>query len=108
METPIFDSMRIISLGTLKNFYSKHPDAETGIKIWIQKTKKANWTKPDDVLTTFNHARPIKNGRVIFNINRNDYRLIVQVNYDRQSLYVCFIGTHADYDQIDPAHVWLY
>ena len=98
--------MRVISTGTLKNYYTKHPETETGIKIWIQKVKKAEWTKPDDILNSFTHARTIGEGRVVFNINKNDYRLIVKVNYDRQSVYICFIGTHSEYDKIDPETIW--
>ncbi|MFT7162065.1 MAG: mRNA interferase HigB [Bacteroidia bacterium] len=100
--------MRLIATSTLKEYYTKHSETETGIKIWIQKVRKANWEKPDDILNTFTHARPIGKGRVIFNINKNDYRLVVQVNYERQSVFVCFIGTHSEYDKIDPESVWNY
>lgn len=100
--------MRIIAVGTLKKYYEAHPETETGLKIWIQKVKSASWEKPDEILNTFRLARPIGNGRVIFNINKNDYRLIVQVNYDRQTVFVCFIGTHQEYDKIDPETVWDY
>ncbi|MEQ8469586.1 MAG: type II toxin-antitoxin system HigB family toxin [Marinoscillum sp.] len=95
-------------MSTLKKYYEKHPDSETGLKVWLQKTKKSNWETPSGILNTFSHARPIGNGRVIFNINKNDYRLIVQVNYDRKSVYICFIGTHSEYDKIDPLTIWEY
>ncbi|XOV92984.1 MAG: type II toxin-antitoxin system HigB family toxin [Bacteroidota bacterium] len=100
--------MRLLSVGTLRTYYTVHPETETGLKIWIQKVKKAIWEKPDDILETFTHARPIGKGRIVFNINKNDYRLVVQVNYDRQSVFVCFIGTHGEYDRIDPESVWNY
>ena len=100
--------MRIIAVSTLKAFYLKHPETETGIKVWIQKIKHAKWEKPTDVLKTFRHARSIGMSRVIFNINKNDYRLIVQVNYNRLSVYVVFIDTHSQYDKIDPETIWNY
>ncbi|MEQ9375875.1 MAG: type II toxin-antitoxin system HigB family toxin [Imperialibacter sp.] len=100
--------MRIIALSTLKAYYLKHPETETGIKLWIEKVKGALWTKPEDILNSFTHARPIGKGRVIFSINKNDYRLVVQINYERQSVYICFIGTHSQYDRIDPETVWEY
>jgi len=78
------------------------------LKIWIQKVKKSKWDKPIDVLNTFSHARPIGNCRVVFNVNKNDYRLIVQVNYDRQTVFICFIGTHSEYDKVDAETVWEY
>ncbi len=100
--------MRIISTGTLKAYFEKHPETETGIKVWIKKVKEAKWNQPSDILKSFTHARTIGNGRVVFNINKNDYRLIVMVNYNRESVFVVFIGTHSEYESIDPHSVWRY
>jgi mRNA interferase HigB len=38
---------------------------------------------------------------VVFNIKGNDYRLVVSVAYQYQAVYVKFIGTHSEYDDID-------
>lgn len=46
-------------------------------------------------------ARPIKNNRCIFEINQNDYRLIIETHYNRGIIYICFVGTHNEYDKID-------
>lgn len=100
--------MKIISTSTLKAYYEKHPETETGIKVWVKRVKEVVWKQPADILNTFTHARPIGNGRVVFNINKNDYRLIAMVNYDRESVYILFIGTHSKYDSIDPHSVWEY
>jgi mRNA interferase HigB len=42
---------------------------------------------------------------VVFNIKGNDYRLIVAVAYRVGIVYVKFIGTHAQYDEVDAATV---
>jgi len=94
--------MRIIAISNLKRFYQEHPETETGIKTWIKLVKDAFWKKPEDILQTFTHARPIGKGRVVFNINKNDYRLIAKVEYRLGIVFVCFLGTHEKYDQIDP------
>jgi len=39
--------------------------------------------------------------RLIFNIAGNKYRIIAQINYVYQIIYIRFIGTHAQYDKID-------
>ena len=44
---------------------------------------------------------------VLFNIKGNDYRLVVSVAYRFQAVYVKFIGTHAQYDDIDAETVEL-
>ena len=68
-------------------------------------TKHVNWQKPSDVLQDFPDADPVKNNRVVFTIARNKYRLIVQLTYPRQWVFIKFIGTHAEYDRIDAATV---
>ena len=50
-------------------------------------------------------ARTIKNNRVIFKINENDYRLIAEINYHKGWVFIKFIGTHAEYDKIVPETV---
>ena len=94
--------MRIIAIRNLKEFYERHPETETGIKTWVRQVKSAVWENPNDVIKTFTHARPIGNGRVIFNLNKNDYRLIVKIEYRIGIVFVCFVGSHSDYDKIDP------
>jgi mRNA interferase HigB len=38
---------------------------------------------------------------VVFNIAGNKYRVVVWINYAYRVVYVRFIGTHAQYDEID-------
>jgi mRNA-degrading endonuclease HigB of HigAB toxin-antitoxin module len=51
------------------------------------------------------NASILKDGRVVFNIAGNKYRLIVWINYSYRVVYIRFIGTHAQYDQIDAQHI---
>jgi mRNA interferase HigB len=39
--------------------------------------------------------------RVVFNIAGNKYRLVAWINYPYRTVYVRFIGTHREYDEID-------
>ena len=41
------------------------------------------------------------NNRVIFEINRNNYRLIAEINYQKSWVFIKFIGTHAAYNKVD-------
>ena len=100
--------MRIIAKASVVKYYEQHPSTETGLKIWYKLVNQADWEKPTDVLEVFRNARPIGQDRVIFKINNNDHRLIVHVNYQRKSVYICFIGTHQEYDKIDALTVWNY
>jgi len=62
---------------------------------------KANWRSPADVKREFGTASVLRDGRVVFNIGGNKYRLVVWINYPYRVVYVRFIGTHAQYDRID-------
>ena len=47
----------------------------------------------------------LANNRIVFNIKGNEYRLVVAVRYDKQIMFIRFIGTHAEYDRIDATTV---
>ncbi|HSI76705.1 MAG TPA: type II toxin-antitoxin system HigB family toxin [Lunatimonas sp.] len=91
----------IISVKNLVEFYKRHPDAKASLETWLAITKSAYWEKSLDVVKDFPLADPIKNNRVVFNIAGNKYRLIVQISYVRQWVFIKFIGTHAEYENVD-------
>ncbi len=93
--------MRVIAVSTLRSFWEKHPDAEQTLKAWYEEAAQAAWTQPADIKAMYRNASVLKNRRVVFNIKGNDYRLIVAVAYKLQIVYVKFIGTHKEYNQVD-------
>jgi len=66
-----------------------------------EEVRDASWMQPSDIKAQFGSASILKNRRVVFNIKGNDYRLVVAVAYRYQSVYIKFVGTHAQYDAID-------
>ncbi len=97
--------MRIIARSTLKLFWEKHRTAEQPLKSWYREASQADWKSPNDIKRKYRHASFLKENRVAFNIGGNKYRLIVQANYTYSVLYIRFIGTHAEYDRIDPERI---
>lgn len=97
--------MRIIARRTLKVSWEEHRTAEQPLKAWYREAAQADWNSPQDIKCTYRHASVIKGNRVVFNIGGNKYRLIVHVNYEFRVLYMRFVGTHAEYDRIDPEHI---
>ena len=96
--------MRIIALSTLKKFWeqsSAYMDAAEPVRAWYRHALRADWASPADVKQDFGNASILKDGRVVFNIAGNKYRLVVWINYAYRVVYILFIGTHAQYDQID-------
>ena len=93
--------MRIFSKKTLENFSKKHSSSKTPLETWFKTAEKAKWSKPNDVKLDYPSASIIGGSRMVFNISGNNYRLIVKFNYQKQFIFVCFIGTHAQYDKVD-------
>jgi mRNA interferase HigB len=96
--------MRVIAKRTLREFWqsdSRYGDAQGPIEAWHAEVLKASWQTPQEVKAQFRSASVLKGGRVVFTIAGNKYRLIVALDYERQTCFVKFIGTHAQYDRID-------
>lgn len=83
--------MRIIALGTVRDFWIKHPDALDPLSAWHAIVSHVSWTSPADVKTAYRNASFVARNRVVFNIKGNNYRLIVAMHYNRQIAYVRFI-----------------
>ncbi len=94
--------MVIIYLQKLNDFAKKHADARKSLSAWKMVVEKANWLKKQDVLTDFPKAKMIRNNRARFEILHNTYRLIGHIHYEDQIVEIRFIGTHNEYDKINP------
>ena len=91
----------IVSIKNLVLFYEKYPNAKTSIETWVSIAKDADWKKPSDVKNDFTDAKPVKNNRIVFKISNNRYRLVAQISYQKQWIFIRFIGTHAEYNIVD-------
>jgi mRNA interferase HigB len=96
--------MRVIALSSLKAFWSESPAHSDSIEpgmAWYRETLRADWATPAEVKAQFSSASILKDGRVVFNIAGNKYRLVVWINYPYRVVYIRFFGTHRQYDAID-------
>ena len=96
--------MRIIALSTLKAFLARSPerfDAREPVMAWYRQVRQADWAGPEDVKRAVRSASILKDGRAVFNIAGNKYRIVVWINYPYRIVYIRFIGTHRQYDKID-------
>ena len=93
--------MRIISKGTLREFWEKHPSASLPLQGWHKETKDADWNTPNDVQAQHGNARIVGSNRIVFNSKGNDFRLIAAIGYATGIGCIRFVGTRSDYDRID-------
>ena len=96
--------MRVIALATLKAFLETkpvHTAAREPVMAWYRQVKAADWANPADVKRDVRSVSILKDGRAVFNIAGNKYRIVVWINYPYRVVYIRFIGTHRMYDAID-------
>lgn len=92
---------RIFAKSTLRVFWEKHPDAEQYLKTWYDTAMNEDWKTPAEVKQTYANASILKDSRIVFNIKGNSFRLVAKFNYEKQWIFIRFIGTHKEYDKID-------
>jgi mRNA interferase HigB len=92
---------RIFAKNTLREYWEIHPDSEQYLKTWYDTAMNADWRNPNDVKQTYATASILKDSRIVFNIKGNSYRLVAKFNYEKQWIFIRFIGTLAEYDKMD-------
>jgi mRNA interferase HigB len=100
--------MRIVAKSNLVSFCELHSDSKIGLLTWYEKISKHNFDSPQQVILNFKDADYIGNNRIVFNIAKNKYRLIVSFNFNFQAGWIKFIGTHKAYDNIDAKTIEMY
>ena len=96
--------MRVIALSTLRRFWdgkAAYAGAREPALAWYRHVLTSDWRSPAEVKREFGSASVLRDGRMVFNIAGNKYRLVAWINYPYRVVYVRFIGTHAQYDRID-------
>ena len=93
--------MRVIKRKTLSDFWEHQPASEQELRAWFHEAEHAAWRTPADVKAKYRSASILKDGRAVFNICGNSYRLVARINYTFQIVYIRFVGTHKEYDKID-------
>jgi mRNA interferase HigB len=71
---------------------------------WHRQAKAADWATPAELKREVRTASILRDGRAVFNVAGNKYRVVVWINYPYRVLYIRFVGTHRQYDGID---VWI-
>jgi mRNA interferase HigB len=97
--------LHVIKRKTLIDFYEKHPTAKGQLESWYAEASKANWKNTSDIKKRFVSASFLEGNRVVFNICGNNFRLIVRIAFQAKTVYIRFVGTHAEYSKIDAENV---
>jgi mRNA interferase HigB len=97
--------MRIIAVHTIREYWERYPKTEQALKAWVQEIEQSNWESPQSLKLKYRNASILSGKRVVFNINGNKFRLIVDIEYRLKIVFVVWFGTHSEYDLIDSKNV---
>jgi mRNA interferase HigB len=98
-------TMRVIAIKTLKDYWEEYPQSKQALLSWYEEAEAAQWNHPNELKEQYRNAAIITEKRVIFNIHGNSYRLIVDIEYRLKIVFVVWLGTHKQYDNIDAKKV---
>jgi len=95
--------MRVIERSVLLKFGEDHPQARGPLDHWYHIVKEGKWQGPMGVRRIFgNTVDFVASNRAVLNVKGNDYRLIAEINYRRQVVFIRFLGAHAEYGKRSP------
>lgn len=92
--------MQIIGEDRLMQMARKHGDCVKAVQHWCNVVLQATWSTPADMRKTFRTADPVE-GKTVFNIRGNHYRLITTIWYEEGTIYINELLTHDEYNKGD-------
>jgi len=99
--------MVVIGTDVVERYFVDHAGhkgikgARSQYEAWRSIAIRAEWRNPQDVKAAYPKVSILKDGRVVFNIKGNAFRLVVAVDFEKAIVWIKWIGTHKDYDKID-------
>lgn len=93
--------MVIISKTKLIEFYELYPQAKQSLLKWYSIVLLSDWQDYNSIKQTYNSVDNIGNDRFVFNVAGNKYRVVAMIHFTTRTVYLRFVGTHVQYDNID-------
>ena len=105
LRTKNYIEMIIANKELLDAFVQKHAQSAGPLNNWVEKVKAATWHNHSELKQDFPSADYVKNGRYVFNIGGNNYRVVAVVIFIGGVMNIRFVGTHSEYDKIDSSKI---
>src|SRR5690606_23131206 len=97
--------MVIIAHPAIREFATIYPELQTPLARCYEITANADWSNYAEMKKTFNSVDAVGNGLFVFNIKGNDCRLIARILFKTRTVFIRFIGTHKQYDDLSIAEL---
>lgn len=94
--------MHVIAFRAIRTFYEAHPSTKRGLSTWFTILKAQTWAKPQDAVRTFGakSVDVLKNQRLCIDVKGNQIRVILGMNYKKNTAFIKWIGWYKDYDNL--------
>jgi mRNA interferase HigB len=92
--------MVIISKRVINEFIAHNPKSSDPLLRWYIMAKEGDWTSYSELKKQFSSTDAVGNYLCVFNVGGNKYRLIARVFFKTRTIYIRFIGSHAQYDKV--------
>jgi mRNA interferase HigB len=90
--------MHIITQKRIWDAKKKHPESVTALDGWYKIIKKNQFNNFSELKKSFNSVDKVEN-LYVFELGGNKLRLIANIYFNRQKIYIRYILTHRDYDK---------
>lgn len=103
--------MHVIAKSALIRFWTglpKDKDSDTAkaaLTEWHTTVSDADWNSFSEVRATFNTADYVNDGKGVFDVGGNKYRVVGLIGFKSKRVFILFVGTHSEYDRIDVARL---
>lgn len=95
-------SFNVIAKPILRDFWDAHADSCDALERWYKALRKSEATNFAALKATFGTADWVQPDTVIFNLKGNHYRIITRIRFDRRTVWIKHVFTHAEYDRWTP------
>ncbi len=92
--------MVIISKGTLKKFFDKHPQSARPLLRWYDTAKQERWSDFSELKRTFPSTDYVGNDLYVLKGRGNNYSRRARIVFSTRTVYMRFVGTHKEYDKV--------
>lgn len=93
--------MHVIAWTPLKRFAESHAEADRPLRVWQSVMRAHRLGSHAELRSVWPQVKLLNARRVVFRIGGDRFRLIAEMRYDLGRIYVRWIGTHEQYNDID-------
>ena len=91
----------------LREFYESpgREDSRVALERWYEIASSSEWKNYGEMKNDFGSVDSVGNQHYVFNIRGNKYRLVVVAKFVMGCIFIRFVGTHAEYNNINASEV---